>query len=250
VGSHRPSDDALIGLNRLATVARLLSGAAHEVNNALQVISGTVEMMESRADVPTSLQGGLARLRSQSSRAAAALAQVLQFARAPRGEGVPVNLREVAEESIALRDFSMRRARLSARVEALAEGPFVVAGNRGDLQQALLNLLINAEQALQQRGGAIVVQLSTEGEHVLLRVIDHGAGIPLESAERAFEPFVTTNDAFESPGLGLWAARVLVERWGGTLTVTSEPAATVFTMRLPARSGSILTGTARAVTTG
>jgi signal transduction histidine kinase len=243
---NKPSDEALIGLNRLATVARLLSGAAHEVNNALQVISGTVEMLESRADVPATLQGGLASLRSQSSRAAAALAQVLQFARAPRGEGVPVNLREVAGESLALRDFSMRRARLTARVEALSDGPFVVVGNRGDLQQALLNLLINAEQALLQRGGAIVVQLATEGEDILLRVIDHGAGIPLGAPEQAFEPFVTTNDPFESPGLGLWAARLLVERWGGALTVATEPAATVFTMRLPARSGSVLPGPARA----
>ena len=59
-----PSEDALIGLNRLATVARLLSGAAHEVNNALQVISGTVEILESRSDVPASLSDALTRLRT------------------------------------------------------------------------------------------------------------------------------------------------------------------------------------------
>jgi signal transduction histidine kinase len=227
------SEETLIGLNRLATVARLLSGAVHEVNNALQVISGTVEVLESRPDVPASMNDALGRLRSQSSRAAAALAQVLRFTRAERDGRGPVNLRELAQESLALRQFAIRRARLSARLDADAAATFVVSANRGDLQQALLNMLMNAEQALAGTTGTIVVELSVDGDDALLRVIDEGRGILLEPPERVFQPFVTTSEPFESAGLGLWAARVLVEHHGGTLTVEARQARTAFVMRLP-----------------
>jgi two-component system NtrC family sensor kinase len=229
------SDDALIGLNRLATVARLLSGAAHEVNNALQVISGTVEVLESRADVPSATQAALARMRGQSSRAAAALGQVMQFARAPRGGTGPVDMREVVEESLALRDFSIRRARLTARIDADPAAIFLVTGNRADLQQALLNVLINAEHALEGPTGTIAVQLSAEGGSVVVRVIDNGPGIVIDPPERAFEPFVTTGDPFEEPGLGLWTARKLAERHGGTLEIEPRSDGAAFVMRLPER---------------
>ena len=93
-----PSEDALIGLNRQSTAARLLSGAIHDVNNALMVISATVEMLEARSDVPASMKDSLTRLRAQSSRAATSLAQVLVFTRAARGGQQPINLRELVEE--------------------------------------------------------------------------------------------------------------------------------------------------------
>jgi signal transduction histidine kinase len=227
------SDEALIGLNRLATVARLLSGAVHEVNNALQVISGTVEVLESRADLPPNYKDPLARLRQQSDRAAAALAQVLLFTRAERDGRVPVNLRELAQESIALRDFAIRRARLTARFEADGQTHFVVTANRGALQQAFLNVLMNAERALAGTTGTIVVQLSGNSRSVTLRVIDEGPGLPFDPPELAFHPFVTTNEPFEAAGLGLWAARALVEQQGGTLTIEPRPAGVAFVMELP-----------------
>ena len=234
-GTQDASDDALIGLNRLATVARLLSGAAHEVNNALQVISGTVEVLESRADVPAATQNALARLRGQSSRAAAALGLVMQYARAPRGSTGPVNMHEVAEESLALRDFSIRRAGLTARIEADPTAMFIVNGNRGDLQQALLNVLINAEHAVHGPSGTITVRLSREEGTVVLRVVDNGPGIAIDPKERAFEAFVTSGDPFDAPGLGLWTARTLVERYGGSLDIETTAGGASLVMRMPER---------------
>lgn len=229
-----PSEDALIGLNRQSTAARLLSGAIHDVNNALMVISATVEMLEARSDVPASMKESLTRLRAQSSRAASSLAQVLVFTRAPRIGQQPINLRELVEESLALRDFSIRRGRLKARFEPDGQGPFIVSGNRGDLQQVLLNMIMNAEQALAGQPGTIVVRLSIEDGQAVVRVIDEGKGVSVEPRDRIFEPFVTTHDASESAGLGLWAARRLLVRHGGTLDVDQAfPAGAVFTMRLP-----------------
>ena len=229
-----PSEDALIGLNRQSTAARLLSGAIHDVNNALMVISATVEMLEARSDVPASMKDSLTRLRAQSSRAATSLAQVLVFTRAARGGQQPINVRELVEESLALRDFSIRRGGLTARFEPEGQGPFIVSGNRGDLQQVLLNMIMNAEQALAGQAGTIVVRLSIEEGQVVVRVIDEGKGVSVEPTDRIFEPFVTTHDASESAGLGLWAARRLMVRHGGTLAVDQAfPAGAVFTMRLP-----------------
>ncbi len=232
-----PSDETLIGLNRLSTVARLLSGAIHDVNNALMVISGTVDILESRPDVPASMRESLARLRAQSARAAGTLGQVTLFTRAGHGDQQPINLRELAQESLALRDFAIRRARLTATLETAGEGPFIVTGSRGDLQQVLLNLIMNAEDALAGPTGSILLRLSIEPgperSEVVLRVIDEGAGVSLVPREAVFDPFVTTNDDWESAGLGLWAARMLVERHGGTLTMEEMSAGAVFAMRLP-----------------
>lgn len=226
-------DQALIGLNRQATVARLLAGAVHEVNNALQVISGTLEVLELRADLPPPVADALARLRTQSTRAAAALGHVTLFTKTPLEVTGPVNMRDVVEESLALREFAVRRARLSARLDADRGTAFVVTGNRGDLQQALLNLIINAEQALAGSGGTIVVQLTIEGDGVVVRVIDDGPGIDAARADRLFEPFASAGDPFETPGLGLWASRRLVERHGGTLTLEPGTAGTALAVRLP-----------------
>ena len=228
------SEDALIGLNRLATVARLLSGAAHEVNNALQVISGTVEILEMRTDLPPEAAETLSRLRAQSARAAVALGRVMAFTRTPRGATGPVNVRELVEDSLALRDFAVRRARLSTRLEADREIACVVTGNRGDLQQVLVNLIINAEQALAGAAGTIVVRLEAEARHILVRVMDEGRGVDVAPAERAFHPFVTGGNPFDTPGLGLWAGRLLVEQHGGTLELEQHATGTAFVMRLPA----------------
>jgi signal transduction histidine kinase len=228
------SEEALLGLNRLATVARLLSGAAHEVNNALQVISGTVEVLELRSDLPPPVVDSLARLRSQSGRAGAALAQVLAFTKAPRGTMTPVSLRELASESLALRDFAIRRARLSARLEAADRYAPLVTGNRGDLQQVVLNLLVNAEQALAGMQGTIVLRLEASGGDVVLTVGDTGPGLKLPSTEEAFDAFVTTRDPFESAGLGLWASRQIAIAHGGSLTIEPQASGVALALRLPA----------------
>lgn len=230
---RRAPDAALVGLNKLATVARLLSGAAHEVNNALQVISGTVEVLEMRGDLPRDVSEALARLRAQGVRAAGALHRVNAFTRAEEGAGGPVNLRELAEESLALREFAIRRARLSARLVADDGTVYVVSGNRGDLQQVLLNLIINAEAALARRTGTIVVRLQRDDDFVTVTVEDDGPGIAIDS-EQAFEPFVTGGDPFDTAGLGLWVGRLLAARHGGTLTLGESRTGTALVMRLPA----------------
>ena len=226
-----PETEVLLALNRSATTARLLSGVVHELNNVLQVISGTVELLEVRADMPPTARPALERVRNQSARAAATLSDVLQFTRAGLDEMMPVNLREVAQHSVNLRLFAVRRAGL--QITLTADGnSFMVMGNRGMLQQALLNIIANAEQALApQKKGTILVQLTADAGTVTVRVSDDGPGIPMTPPEAAFEPFVTTREPWEGSGLGLWAARQIAAAHGGTLEI-EEGAGSVFALRL------------------
>jgi signal transduction histidine kinase len=228
--------DVLLALNRSTTTARLLSGVVHDVNNALQVISGTAELLSGRTDLPEALSPALDRLRRQTARAAGVLSEVQLFTRGSLSDRLPVNLREMAEHSLALRAFTIRRAGLTSRIEAAEGEQFVVSGNRTQLQQALLNLIVNAEQALAGRGGEILVELGADGDWLTIRVSDKGPGIALQPLDRAFDAFVTTRDPWDGAGLGLWAARAIVAEHGGTIAVESSAGGTTVVIRLPSVS--------------
>jgi two-component system NtrC family sensor kinase len=227
----------LLALNRSATAARLLSGVVHDVNNALQVISGTVELLASRSDLPATIAPSLERLGRQTARAAGVLADVQVFTRASLTETTRLNLREIAEHSLALRAFAIRRAGLTSRLQAAEDASFHITGNRAQVQQALINLVMNAEQSIAGGGGEIVVELGGDEQRVTARVTDRGAGVAVDPLERAFEPFVSTRDPWEGAGLGLWAARAIAAEHGGTVTGETSFAGASFVMRLPRAAG-------------
>lgn len=225
----------LLALNRSTTAARLLPAVIHEINNALQVISGTVELLEARTDLPPATKPALERLRNQSTRMAATLADVQQFTRASMDDTGTVNLRDVAEHSAALRTFAVRRAGLTITVTA-DPGDLLVTGNRGQLQQAVLNLIANAEQSLAPlRRGAIRLHVEGTADSVTLRVADEGPGVAIQPREAAFDPFTTTRDPWEGAGLGLWAVRKIADAHGGRVTIEGENG-NVFALRLPRAS--------------
>jgi signal transduction histidine kinase len=226
-----PTADMVVALSRSVTTARLLSGVVHELNNALLVISGTVELLEERSDLPEPVVRGLERLRRQSSRAAAALAEVLAFTHAPLDDRDDVTLRDVASAAVELRRFAVTRAGLSIQLAPGSE-PCMVRGNRGALQQAVLNLIINAEYALVDTHGHITVDAATSGDWAIVRVSDDGPRVP-GLGDAMFEPFASMGPPLETAGLGLFAARVIVEAHGGTLVLDEEVAGTSFVIRVP-----------------
>jgi len=232
-GCVDPSERVLLALNRSSTAARLLSGVVHDVNNALQVISGTAELLSARADLPESVGPALERLRKQTARAAGVLSEVQLFTRGSVTDRTRVNLREVAEHSLSLRAFTIRRAGLTSRLQASEAEQFYVHGNRTQLQQALLNLIVNAEQALAGRSGEILVELRSEGDAVVVRVSDKGPGWGVQPPELAFQAFFSTGDRWDGAGLGLWASRAIVAEHGGTITLDSPGEGTSIAIRLP-----------------
>jgi signal transduction histidine kinase len=217
-------------LNRLATIARLVAGAAHEVNNALQVIGGSAELLQNRTDLPEPVQKTLSRIRDQAARAASAMTGVVALSRAQPDGTYLVDMCDIASRAVELRRYSIGRADLSVAVD-VPPMPQLVNGHRLHLLQAVLNMIQNAEQALApRRAGTITVQVIDDGDHVALRVADDGPGVPAADAERIFQPFVTSRPRPESTGLGLPVAREIAAAHRGSLDL--EPAATGASFRL------------------
>jgi|SRR5687767_1315520 signal transduction histidine kinase len=224
-------------LNRLSTIARLVAGAAHEVNNALQVIGGSAELLQNRTDLPEPVQKTLSRIRDQAARAASAMTGVVALSRAqPEGGSYLVDMCDVASKAVDLRRYSIGRADLHVQLD-LPSMPQLVNGRRVHLLQAALNMIQNAEQVLApRRAGLIRVQVVDDAGHIVLRVADDGPGVPVADAERIFLPFVTSSPRPESTGLGLSVAREIAVAHGGSLDLEGVPTGASFRLRVPKAS--------------
>lgn len=232
-----PGPEDLVTLNRSATVVRLVAGVFHEVNNSLQVIGGVAEMLQETPGLPGPVADGLRRIHGQNAKAGSAIAEVMAFARQKADARGRVNMRDLTTRAVSLRTFAIGRARLTIVFESPKTGVVDVDGHASLVLQALLNIIINAEQALAgQQGGTIRVELELPQGWVVVRVSDNGKGIDPSFADRLFEPFATTQRRDESSGLGLYVARQIAEQHGGTLTLENANAGACFALRLPAAS--------------
>ena len=220
-----PSREVLVALNRAATSARLMAGAVHEVNNALQVIAGSVELLEDQPALPPAILKSLDRIRRQTERAAGALMELQAFTKASLDGRQRFNLRESVSQAISLRRYAVTRLGLKIEFRSDPDAVALVNGNPGYVQQAVINLLVNAEQAMAGTAGAIVVSLRAEAERVGVEVTDAGPGVSDAARALLFEPFVSTKEPSEGTGLGLWATRSIVESLGGSIEVVSPPLA-------------------------
>lgn len=219
----RPTPDDVVELNRAATVARLLAGVAHEVNNALLVIAGTAELVEDRPEAEDAVVKSMARIRAQTARAAGSIAQVLHFARGDPASRSRVNLREIGATSIALRAYAISRAGSTIALEPADDRRVIVHGSPVLLQQVALNFIANAEQALSGRkGGRIRVEVTESEGAAMLRVLDSGPGIDPDIRHGIFDAFVSGTGRPDAPGLGLPAARRIAEIHGGTVEVVDR----------------------------
>ena len=215
--SQNCTPEALVALSRAATTARLLSGVLHEINNALLVISGTVELLEARTDLPETAARPLERLRTQSTRMTAAIARVTAFTQASSSVQSGINVNDIVSTAVELRQFAISRAGLTIQFD-VPESPLRVAGNAGGLQHAVLNLIVAAEHALAGSRGRIVVETAASGEGVAVRVSDNRPSRP-PIVDSMFEPFSRSRSPADTSGLSLFAARQILLDHGGLLSV-------------------------------
>ena len=233
-GPALPGPEDLVTLNRAATVARLVAGVFHELNNALQVIGGLAELLQDTPGLPAPAVDGLRRIHGQNAKAGSAIAEVMAFARQKADLRGRVNVRDLTTRAVGLRAFAIGRARLTIVFEPPKTGAVDVNGHTSLLLQAVLNMIVNAEQALAgQQGGTIRVEMELPEGWVVVRVSDNGKGVDPAIADRLFEPFTTTKSRDESSGLGLYVARQIAQQHGGTLTLESAAAGACFALRLP-----------------
>lgn len=216
---------------RLEALGTLAGGIAHDLNNQLAAILTQLELGLDKLPEGHPSWGNLKRAWDASRRAADTTRSILSFSRTAKPELASLDINELAEGTLTL------LAKLigpGIRIETdLQAAPAVVAGDRAQLEQLLVNLLLNARDAL-PAGGTIQVWTALEGETVVLRVRDNGTGMAPEVLGRIFDPFFTTKGVGKGTGLGLATALAVTQAHGGNLDATSEwGSGSCFTLRLP-----------------
>lgn len=223
-------------INRLATLARMVGGLAHELNNSLQVVSGLVELLSDRPDLPAEALVRVQKIGGQADKATTAIRQVLGFSREGAAGRASLDLGALVEQAVALRRYNLGRAGITVAMDMPQTTPVRVTGDEREITQLLVNLVLNAEEALTgQVQRHLRLAVAADGGRAQVVVTDTGHGVPPEMRDQIFEPFFTTRTTERAVGLGLPVARALAARHGGTVVLTeSEPGATTFVVELPA----------------
>ena len=224
--------DWLERANRLALTSALLSTTVHEVNNALQVISGSAEML-SPSSPPDVVARRTDAIGQHARRASALLAELSSFAKDESTHAVSLDLGQIAQRALAMRQYTIAKLKLECSFESSGDVRPVVANHRAALQ-IVLNLLVNAEQALARKGGGrIVMSMRHDGTSVALAVEDDGPGVPPDAVSALFEPLALRAES--KLGIGLAVAQHLAGRFSGHVAYAPRPGGgSRFTLTLPA----------------
>jgi two-component system, NtrC family, sensor histidine kinase HydH len=211
----------LVRAEKLATIGTLSAGVAHEVGTPLGIISGRAEQLLARADDEV-VKKGLSSILAQVDKMSTTIRQLLDFARARPVEVEAVSPAHALGQAAALLEHRFRQAQVALVVDAAPSLP-ALAADRGQLEQVLVNLLINACDAC-PKGGAVVARAATAGDEIVLEIADDGCGIPPEQLAAVFDPFFTTKKRGQGTGLGLSIAADIVKNHGGRLILDSTVA--------------------------
>jgi PAS domain S-box-containing protein len=227
----------LLQAEKMAALGQTVSGVAHELNNPLATILSWAERLSQRTTLEEPVRRGLETIFSESERAARIVRNLLTFARKRQTTRAMVDLNQVVRETVALRAYEQRVTNITV-IDALAAGLPHVFADGHQVQQVLLNLMINAEQAmLAAHGrGTLVVRTwhDADQESVILEINDDGPGIPEDLQPKIFDPFFTTKEVGKGTGLGLTVAYAIVQEHGGRIRLESWPnAGASFYVELP-----------------
>ncbi|RMG19646.1 MAG: PAS domain S-box protein [Deltaproteobacteria bacterium] len=226
----------VIQAEKLASLGQLAAAVVHELNNPLTSITVYADYLKERLR-----EAGQAKEMERAGRILEAAGRIQRFtrslvdyARPSEERHVPLDLREVIEQSLDLCEHVVTRRNVQVVTEWSDDLP-QIQGNRGKLQQVFVNLVTNACQAMDE-GGRLTIRGRVEDEAVRLEVEDDGHGMPPEIAERIFEPFFSTKAPGKGTGLGLSIVQGIVESHGGEIRVESElDRGTTFVLSFPLR---------------
>ena len=244
ISERKKMEAAILHAQKIDSIGNLAGGIAHDFNNILAAILGSASIMRRRLTVKTRLSKYVEIIESSARRGSSLTRQLLTFARKAETFAKPVNMNGLIMETLNLFERSVTKE--IAVETSLSTEPVMVSGDDGQLQQALLNLFLNARDAMPQ-GGILTVSTTatvadahtmslfssiTPGPFVLVRVTDTGHGIDRSIQNRVFEPFFTTKD--HGTGLGLSVVYGVVQNHGGFINLESEVGqGTAFSLYLP-----------------
>ena len=234
-------EDHLREREKLSSLGLLASGVAHDLNNPLAVIYGHAQLLL-RRDPDPAAEDHVRAIMHGVERCRRIVGDLLDFARGRPGTHVPVDVAALVRATLGLRERELHASGIAVSVD-LAEGLPPVTGDGHQLQQVLLNVILNAEQALRGAGRTLRVDARAEaaatsgaegGGWVEVEIFNDGPPIIPEVLPRIFEPFFTTKPKDEGTGLGLAISRRIVLEHGGEITAEPLADGTAFRIRLPA----------------
>jgi signal transduction histidine kinase/CheY-like chemotaxis protein len=218
----------LLQAEKMAALGQTISGVAHELNNPLATILSWAERLIQKPSLEPSVRRGLEIILSESERSARIVRTLLTFARKRQTTRTMVDVNQVVRETLALRSYEQRVTNITV-IDALAAGLPHAFADGHQVQQVLLNLIINAEQAMLSANGRGILVVRTwhdaDREMVVLEINDDGPGIPEEVQPKIFDPFFTTKEVGKGTGLGLTVAYAIVQEHGGRIRLESRPGA-------------------------
>lgn len=215
----------LLQAEKMAALGQTISGVAHELNNPLATILNWAERLIERP-LDDACRRGVETILAESERAARIVRNLLTFARKRQTTRSTVDVNAIVRETLSLRAYEEQQQAIAVVTElAPVLPPVFVDGHQ--VQQVLLNLMINAEQAMLGAHGRGVLIVRTRHDPaddvVLIDIDDDGPGVPVDVRAKIFDPFFTTKDVGQGTGLGLTVAYAIVQEHGGRITVDSPP---------------------------
>lgn len=228
----------LIQSERMAAFGALGAGITHEVKNPVTSLLGFAQLAQRKISDPEKVLELLKLIESQALRCRDLLQNFLKFARGGSGEWARLNPASLVEEAAKVLRHQLMIHRVQLEVDAGENVPDVM-GNSGELQQVLVNLAVNAQQAMPSGGQVSLSVARADDGGAVIRVSDNGPGIPSDIKDRVFEPFFTTKAPGQGTGLGLSISFNIVRNHRGSISVESEPGkGATFSIHMPAAAAA------------
>jgi two-component system, NtrC family, sensor histidine kinase AtoS len=231
IAKDRYFQDYLLRSEKIASIAELATGVAHEIRNPLSVVSNYVNLLKRhhRNDKDTDR---LTKIEKELNRISDIIGSLLSFSRVKKIPMTPVVLEDLIGEVVLLVDHLITKKAISLRLPTDYRG-IRVLGDENSLKQVFVNLVINSIEAVLERGEIeIRVEHDQRSDSVDVSVIDDGCGIPPENADRVFDPFFSTKVGSKNTGLGLSVCQHIIESHEGLIVCTPDDR-TIMSVRLP-----------------
>ena len=235
VTDQKMLQEQLIQSEKMSAIGQLVSGVAHELNNPLAGISAFAQLLLAEKRFPPDQRTAAETIYSEARRASRIVQNLLTFARQHKAEKVPTAINQVLDDTLELRGYELRVRGIDVRREYDESIPETMA-DAHQLQQVFLNLITNAEQAMEQRDGhhhRLTVRTRRNADAIRIEVEDTGDGIPANLIERIFNPFFTTKPTGSGTGLGLSISLGIVREHEGRIWAENPQTGARFVVELP-----------------
>jgi two-component system NtrC family sensor kinase len=229
----RRTQEQLLHSEKMAAVGQLISGVAHELNNPLTAILGYSQLLTGSSDVGAQGVEYAEKLYKQAQRTHRIVQNLLSFARQHKPERIAVQINQILEETLALRDYDLRMKNIRVHLELAGDLP-VTSADPHQLQQVFLNLVNNAVDAVLESAseGDLWVHTGLRGDRLIMEFTDNGPGV--REPSKVFDPFYTTKPVGKGTGLGLSICYGIITEHGGTIRVRNvQPRGAAFTIEMP-----------------